>query len=381
MDIPESIKKPTVPEPPDYENPLEASSRWSLAARAQAIRYAASLGFSIANRTEPAPPTPSTEFWVDSTLAESCKGRHKIKVDVWTPPKLSIGPRAAVISLHGGGWILGQGTDCARWAGTVMGSLDAVVFTVNYRLAPTHPFPVPIEDCVDAILQIAKRAGQFGIDPNKIILSGFSAGASSALSSWIILEDPTRFGYTLPFPAPRIRGLALFYPLLDWTISRPDKRQSCCRPDMTLSKGMTDLIDASYIYPPIARRERTDIRLSPGLMPDDLIQKLPSIHLCLCEYDMLLEEGKRFAQKLDSHNKNYSLRVVKGERHAWDCPPPMAPKDSVAVEYGEATQAMATWLGQGHETDTESMRSMRTKRLRIPRPLHLLALRSQSVGP
>ncbi|KAL7933739.1 alpha/beta-hydrolase [Trichoderma chlorosporum] len=378
--IPDPIRKPTVPEPEDYVNPLEASSRWALNARAQAIRYASSLGFSIANRTEPAAPTPSTEFWVDSTLAES-KGPRKIRVEVWTPPRLAIGPRAAVVALHGGGWILGQGTDNARWACAAMASLDAVVFTVNYRLAPNFPFPTPIEDCVDAILQIAKRAAQFGIDPNRMILSGFSAGATTALSSWLILKDPARWNYTLPFAVPRITGLVLFYPGLDWTISRPDKRRGCDRPDLTLSKGLTDLIDASYVYPPIPRHARADLRLSPGLMPDEIMKGLPPIHLCLCEYDMLLAEGIRFSERLKAMNKTVTVRVVAKEKHAWDCPPPMVQKESVEVEYGEATQAMANWLGQEHDTDRESMRSMKTKRLRIPRP-SFMALRSRStIGP
>ncbi|KAH0532275.1 hypothetical protein TsFJ059_000990 [Trichoderma semiorbis] len=378
--VPEHIRKPTVPEPDDYVNPLEASSRWTLNARAQAIRYASSLGFSIANRTEPAAPTPSTEFWVDSTLAEA-KGPKKIRVEVWTPPRLAIGPRAAVVALHGGGWILGQGTDNARWACAVMTSLDAVVFTVNYRLAPNYPFPTPIEDCVDAILAIAKRAAQFGIDPNRMILSGFSAGATTALSSWLILKEPARWNYTLPFAVPRITGLVLFYPGLDWTINRADKRLSCARPDLTLSKGLTDLIDASYVYPPIPRPDRADLRLSPGLIPDELMKNLPPIHLCLCEYDMLLAEGLRFAERLKALKKTVTVRVVAKEKHAWDCPPPMVQKESVEVEYGEATQAIANWLGQEHDTDRESMRSMKTKRLRIPRP-SFLALRSKStIGP
>lgn len=376
--VPDHLRKPTVPEPDDYVNPLEASSRWTLNARAQAIRYASSLGFSIANRTEPAAPTPSAEFWADSTLAE-CKGPKKIRVEVWTPPRLSIGPRAAVIALHGGGWILGQGTDNARWACAVMTSLDAVVFTVNYRLAPNYPFPTPIEDCVDAILQIAKRAAQFGIDPNRMILSGFSAGATTALSSWLIMNDPSRWNYTLPFAVPRITGLVLFYPGLDWTINRADKRLSCTRPDLTLSKGLTDLIDASYVYPPIPRHKRADLRLSPGLMTDDIMKKLPPVHLCLCEYDMLLAEGTRFAKRLQGLKKTVTMRIVAGEKHAWDCPPPMIQKESVEVEYAEATQAIANWLGQAHDTDRESMRSMKTKRLRIPRPSFLL--RSKSAGP
>ncbi len=75
---------PTIPEPPGYVNPLESSSRWYLYARAQAIRQAANLGFSIANRTEPPAPSPTKEIWLDSTLSEY-KGKQKIKVEVWVP--------------------------------------------------------------------------------------------------------------------------------------------------------------------------------------------------------------------------------------------------------------------------------------------------------
>ncbi|KAF7559825.1 hypothetical protein G7046_g4319 [Stylonectria norvegica] len=363
----------------DLVDVVKSASRWGLVARAQAIRSAASLGFSIANRTDPPAPSPSKEIWLDSTLS-AWKGAAKIKVEVWTPPRLSVGARTAVINLHGGGWILGQGTDDARWAGTVMGSLDAVVFTVNYRLAPNYPFPTPIEDCVDAILQIKKRAAQFGIDPDRIVLSGFSAGATNCLSSWLILQDPARWGYELPVTPPRIVGLAVFYPVLDWTITRPEKRQTCTRPDLTLPKGLTDLIDASYIYPAIPREKRTDPRLSPGLMPDDLLNELPPVHLVLCEYDMLLAEGMRFANRLSAAKKNFSMRLVEGEKHGWDNPPPMAPKESVGVEYGEAVQSIAGWLGRDCETDTESMRSMKTKRPILKRPAYL-SFRSRSARP
>lgn len=371
-----STTNPTTPEPPGYENPLESSSRWYLVARAQAIRSAASLGFSIANRTDPPAPSPTREVYFDSTISE-WKGRDKIKVEVWVPPRLSVGPRAAVINLHGGGWILGQGTDDARWAGAVMTNIDAVVFTVNYRLAPSYPFPTPMEDCVDVIIQIKKRAAEFGIDPHRIILSGFSAGATNCLASWIIMQDPDRWGYKFPAEPPTIAGLCIFYPVLDWTITRPEKRQTCTRPDLTLPKGLTDLIDASFIYPPIPREDRTDPRLSPGLMPDELLRNLPPVHLVLCEYDMLLAEGMRFANRLGAAEKSFSVRVVEGEKHGWDNPPPMTPKESVNVEYQQAAESIASWLGRNCETDTESMSSMKTKRPRLKRPKYL-SFRSRS---
>lgn len=351
----------------DYVNPLQSSSRWYISMRAQAIRSAAGLAFSLSNRTEPAAPVPSKAVYLDSTLSKM-PGKDKIKVDVWTPPRIALGPRAAIINFHGGGWILGAGTDDSRWAAAVMTSIDAVVFSVNYRLAPNHPFPVPIEDCVDAILQIAARADEFGFDPSRIILSGFSAGASNALSSWVVLSEPHRWDYKLPQPVPKIAGLALFYPVLDWTFTRPEKRDTCQRPDMTLPAGLTDLIDVSYIYPPIPRRECDDWRLSPGLIDDETLAKLPPLHMCLCEYDMLLQEGLRFAKRVRNspHDKTFSLRVVGQEKHAWDKPLPLAAvKDSVNAEYTEATLAMANWLGQFHDTDNDSMLSLPTKRLRL----------------
>ncbi|KAM6515881.1 Abhydrolase-3 domain-containing protein [Fusarium falciforme] len=372
-----SESHPTTPEPPDYVNPLESSSRWYLTARAQAIRSAASLGFSIANRTDPPAPSPTRDIWLDATLAKAAspsntdRAKTKIKAEVWIPPRPALGARTAVINFHGGGWILGQGTDDARWAGAVMANLDAVVFTVNYRLAPSCPFPTPMEDCVDAVLQIKHRAAEFGIDPDRIILSGFSAGATNALASWLILTDPGRWGYNFSIEPPHIAGLAVFYPVLDWTISRPEKRLTCSRPDLTLPKGLTDLIDASFIYPAIPREDRSDPRLSPGLMPDELLGKLPPIHIVLCEYDMLLAEGLKFTNRLKAAEKRFTMRLVAGERHAWDCPPPMSPKESVSIEYQEAVEAMASWFGKKCETDTESMRSMKLKRPTLRRPKYL----------
>lgn len=281
--------------------------------------------------------------------------------------------RPAVINFHGGGFCLGQGTDDGRWAMAVMQALGAVVFSVEYRLAPTYPFPTPVEDCADAILQIWRRADEFWIDPDRIILSGFSAGGTLALASWTLLQDHKKFGYDVepalvssmeklslptgqhggPVPkatdasVPQPVGLMLFYPLLDWTMSRPKKRLTCVKPELTLPRSLTDIFDASYIYPPdVLKAQLDNPLLSPGLMPDHLIDRLPPVQLCLCEYDMLLAEGQRFAERLRNRRKEVGVRVVSEAKHAWDKPLPFNPPDSLGVEYGEAVRAMANWLGE-----------------------------------
>lgn len=289
--------------------------------------------------------------------------------------------RPAVINFHGGGFVLGQGTDDGRWAMAVIQALGAVVFSVEYRLAPSYPFPTPVEDCADAILQIWQRADEFWIDRDKIILSGFSAGGTLALASWVLLADYKRRGYdvkaqpnlakdvsklsvsddekkkkkdtgdcsreqqdpNVPHPA----GLMLFYPLLDWTQSRPRKRLTCSKPELTLPRSLTDIFDASYIYPPdVLKAQLDNPLLSPGLMPDDLVDRLPPVQLCLCEYDMLLAEGRRFVDRLERRGKDVGYRVVEGAKHAWDKPLPFSPPENMGTEYGEAVRAMAKWIGR-----------------------------------
>jgi len=331
----------------DYVNPADKSPRWLLAAHAFALRLGANIGFKLGNRSGQHALPPTETIWLDSTLSE-WKQKQAISANVWIPQDNQRGSdeerRPAVVNFHGGGFILGQGTDDARWAESLVKGLGAVVFSVNYRLAPGYPFPTPVEDCTDAILQISLLADRYNFDPDRILLSGFSAGATLATSSWIVLQDPVRWNYRLPSPPPKIVGLVLYYPLLDWTLDRPQKRLACKQPEMTLSSGLTNLIDASYLHPPLPRRERNDIRLSPGLMPDELIDRLPPVHLCLCEYDMLLAEGKLFAERLENRGKQFSVRVVEGEKHAWDKPLPLGPKITVAFEYDIALEAIRSWF-------------------------------------
>jgi acetyl esterase/lipase len=356
------IGPPSVEE--DYVNPADKSPRWLLGAHAFALRLGANIGFRLGNRTGQRALSPTETIWLHSTLSK-WKDKEAISANVWIPSDNPQAPntqkRPAVINFHGGGFILGQGTDDARWAESLVCGLGAVVFSVNYRLAPGYPFPTPVEDCVDAIVQIYQIADRYNIDTDRIMLSGFSAGATLATSSWIVLQDPTRWNYQLLSPLPKIAGLILYYPLLDWTLDRPQKRLACKRPEMTLSSGLTNLIDASYLHPPLPRRERNDIRLSPGLMPDELIDRLPPVHLCLCEYDMLLAEGRLFAERLENRGKKISVRVVEGEKHAWDKPLPLGPKNTVAFEYDIAIEAIKSWYG-----DLQNLSGSRVSREAVP---------------
>lgn len=96
-----------------------------------------------------------------------------------------------VINFHGGGFTLGTPSDDARWCGTVAEECQALVVSVDYRLAPEHPFPTAVEDGVDAVVWVHKHAEELGIDREKIALSGFSSGGNMTFTVPLRLWDET----------------------------------------------------------------------------------------------------------------------------------------------------------------------------------------------
>ncbi|AVV44049.1 esterase [Streptomyces sp. P3] len=115
-------------------------------------------------------------------------------------------PRPVVYHVHGGGMVLGNnraGVDVALdWAR----ALDLVVVSVEYRLAPEHPHPAPVEDVYAGLLWTAEHAKELGADPDRIVIAGTSAGGGLTAALALLLRD--RGG-------PRPIGQLLMCPMLD----------------------------------------------------------------------------------------------------------------------------------------------------------------------
>jgi acetyl esterase/lipase len=109
------------------------------------------------------------------------------------------GPRPCLYWMHGGGFIIGNrwmdDTRLVPWAA----QLDCVVVSVEYRLAPEHPFPAPLDDCYAGLTWVHEHADLLGVDPGRIGVGGLSAGAGLAASLAIRARDggvlPVAFQY------------------------------------------------------------------------------------------------------------------------------------------------------------------------------------------
>jgi len=99
-----------------------------------------------------------------------------VRADVIVPPGTP--PFPTLLYLHGGGWSIGSPASHARLVRQLCVGAGAVVVNVDYRLAPEHPFPVPLDDCVAAARWTLANVQRYGGDPRRLAIGGDSAGAN-----------------------------------------------------------------------------------------------------------------------------------------------------------------------------------------------------------
>jgi acetyl esterase len=114
-------------------------------------------------------------------------------------------PLPVILFFHFGGYVIGSRHICDGFCGLLAERARALVINVEYRLAPEHPFPAPIEDALAAYAWVTKQVAEWGGDPNRVAVAGDSAGGQLAA---LIAQEAMRRGWTPP------RCQVLIYPWL-----------------------------------------------------------------------------------------------------------------------------------------------------------------------
>lgn len=140
---------------------------------------------------EPPERPEASLFDVQKNIVYTPKGwPERLKADVYLPR--SPGLRPAVLLVHGGGWANAEGRPPMASIARLLAESGYVVVNLNYRVTPHWTFPAPIEDLHEALLAMQRAAGSFRIDPARIGLFGYSAGAH--LVSILAAEYGHEFG-------------------------------------------------------------------------------------------------------------------------------------------------------------------------------------------
>jgi len=197
-------------------------------------------------------------------------------------------PAPGVVFYHGGGWTLGTLDSADGICRRLARRGDCAVVSVDYRLAPGHPFPAPLEDATAALRWTASVADRLGVDPARLSVGGTSAGGNLA-AAVALRANADLPGESLPTPA----GQLLLYPALDPATDTDSYREHADGPFLTAA-AMRWFWD-NYLASPV---QRANPYAAPVTAPDADLVDLPPATVAVAGHDPLRDEGLAYADRL-----------------------------------------------------------------------------------
>ena len=207
----------------------------------------------------------------------------------------------ALVFFHGGGWTIGDldthDVVCRQLA---LGARCAV-FSVDYRLAPEHPFPAAVDDCFSATRFVFDHAEKIKIDPNRIAVGGDSAGGNLAAVVALMARDKGD---------PPLVYQLLIYPATDQRCELPSHERN--GEGYLLTKEGIRFFRGGYLPD---EKDRTDWRASPLLAASHA--HLPPALVLTAGYDPLVDEGRAYAERLAKADVAVSYREYSDMVHGF----------------------------------------------------------------
>ncbi len=209
------------------------------------------------------------------------------------------GALPCVVYFHGGGWVMGDLDTHDDITADMAAATGSVVIAVDYRLAPEHPYPAALDDCIAALSAIAGSPERYGIDPSRIIVCGDSAGGNLAAALCLWCRD--RGG-------PPISGQVLIYPGLTDRLYLPSHFDNAESPVLTASD--MEFFFRAYVESGV---RAVDCYAAPLLAAD--ASNLPQALIVTLEFDPLRDDGRVYAQSLREAGTPVELYDAEGLVH------------------------------------------------------------------
>lgn len=216
-------------------------------------------------------------------------------------------PCAVILYIHGGGFVLGQPEMADDYMADLAAQLGVLIVAVDYRLAPEHPFPTPLEDCYTALGWIVAQQHELNVDTGRAVIMGHSAGGGLAAALAILARD--RGAYP-------IAGQVLIYPMLDHRTGTADS------PHRNVTTGVIGWSPQAnrFCWDCLRGKQTLDQQqtglFSPSLQAD--LSDLPPTFLSVGALDLFLEEDVAYAMRLSRAGVAVELHVYPGAPHMFD---------------------------------------------------------------
>jgi acetyl esterase len=227
-----------------------------------------------------------------------------IPVRVYVPAGTAGGEALPVVVwFHGGGWVIGDIETADATVRTLANACDAVVVSVDYRLAPEHPFPAGLEDALAAVRWVADNAAELGADPSRLAVGGDSAGGNLSAVVCQQLRDT----------GPQIGFQLLVYPVTDLHLDSPSVDENA--EGYFLTKETMLWFRGHYIGDDVARWD--DPLVSPLRADDVALTGLPPALVITAEFDPLRDEGEAYGKRLQDAGVEATVTRYDGMIHGF----------------------------------------------------------------
>ncbi|GAA0249608.1 alpha/beta hydrolase [Saccharothrix mutabilis subsp. mutabilis] len=227
----------------------------------------------------------------------------ELEVTILSPRGLD-GPVPGLYNIHGGGMMVGhRNMDTGRLLALVL-EHNVVAVNVDYRLAPEHPHPAPVEDCYAGLVWLADNAAELGVDPERIVVMGGSAGGG--LSAAVALMARDRGG-------PKLVGQLLLCPMIDDTNTTVSSHQY---PDTGTWTRETNLAGWRSLLGDAAGGPDVSPYAAPARATD--LSGLPPAFIEVGSAEPFRDEDTEYALRIWATGGQAELHVWSGAFHGFD---------------------------------------------------------------
>ena len=250
-------------------------------------------------------------------------GDPDVTVSIFTRTDHVVGG-PGIYHTHGGGMVIGDRfTGAEEYLNWVM-EFDAVVVSVEYRLAPEHPDPAPVDDCYAGLVWMAAHADKLGIDPARIVIGGGSAGGGLAAGVTLKARD---------LGGPALAGQLLIYPMID------DRNETVSSHQIdgfgVWDRGSNDT-GWDALLGDRRKTDRVSIYAAPARATD--LTNLPPAFIDVATAEVFRDEDVAYATRIWEQGGVAELHVWPGGFHGFDA---MAPLAALSIR---ARAARTDWL-------------------------------------
>ena len=252
------------------------------------------------------------------------KESHQIPIRIYRPKGKEIQQSSAIIYIHGGWFIAGGYETHDAVVRKLANKTGSVVIFIDYRLAPEHPFPAGLNDCIDGVKWVLENAEYLGIDPDQVGIIGDSAGGALSMAV------STQLGKQLKFQV-------LIYPAVDNQLNSKTWETYENGPVLNKQGG----IEAWAGYLP--EEEKGNPLAIPVLIKD--FKETPPTFIILAEHDPLLDDGKQLSENMKNAGIELKTSFYKDMVHGF------MHMGELLEEVQSAVDEMASFVHQNLKSD------------------------------